>query len=1826
MSTDDTTSKPQQAAGAEQKEAEEKQKDAKPQAAAPKTRGKWRRRFVRTLLALVALALVFRLALAILLPTVIHKTARQLGFDLSYRRLDLNLIGTQAGIWDVVLRPKDGSGEILRNEYAFANISSLALFKLKLVAYRLEADGVSVNVVRNEDGSVPLIDQLNAAFASSTPKPSKPLRFESPLTVEAVRLHHVKVDVTDRSVSPPFHDTLTMDLRVSDLGGAGGPVTLDVEVFTKSMLQALRVQGDATLAGDAMNASVTFGLYGLRLHDAQAYLASLGVRSSEVPVSLTGVADVALKLTPGQQAAMNGTAAVRDVRLLGGADEAVALKQAQVQIAELSPSRLHVSKVAAQGGLLRLTRTPEGLITFATLSPSPATQPATAPAMTAPALATAPPATAPAGTPFNWRLDELVATDLRGEFRDQLAAPERKFEAAVRSFEVRNLAATGKPDDVATLKLAMAVPNVAADVKIEGRATPFADAPGATIVFDATGVRPDAIRPYLRPLGIEPTLAAGTFHATLEASAKDLTGESPQLAFALNDVRLDDGGAGLLRMDSVRVMGLKRDPASGAIEVAQIAATGPTLTVRRLDEQTIEVPGVRYRRASSPRAAVTAAAPGSAGASPSQGADSGRPPLPVVRIGKLTWGGANVRLEDRSTAGTEPIDLSDAQLELSGFVLDLRPDAPPAQPGKITGRFKSPGLAEAVTLDGTLTPGAGSMAADVTVGGTGLDLRRLAPYLKPLGIEPWLARGALKAAARATIAQSDQALRLAADVHDVELSDGDARLLALEKLGVDRVEISAAGYDVGDVTVSKPFARVERDADGGLIAAGVKLLTAAPSTRPSTRPAVAAAPATQSTQPAAAPDPFTVLAALPPVSLKSLKLDGAEVDWVDRVAAKPVELKLIAGATVQSLALNRGKPLDAQYELVLSSPTLAEKLRVAGAVQSQPDSISLTADVEASGLRPQGVAGYLPPGVEPAMKSGSFKTTARATLARHPDGGLRGEFNVDALALRDGAADAPPLAALQAVQVALDRLDLATGDAAVSKIAISGIEASAVRDVSGAIEVGGLRFTPAAPPTGAAAPEAAAAPAAPMAATPADLQAIVTQSKQAMPLFAAESIDVRVKRLSFEDRLRKAEPVALTDFRLTSDGPVRLLGPKPESEPPVKLNLAGAVEPAVKHFDVAVQAAPFAERPTAKVSVEATGIDGDAVTRIAPELVELIDGNPLTDGRFATALEAEANVRRRGPTQIDLSRGLELTFSMTKTALRAGEKGPVLAGVGLVRGEQVKIDVRSGDVTARTLEVNDLVANAWREKSGIYVLGMRVKGTEVKEAGDKVVTDTQATLASAASAEAPANAAKPQAATDETKPEVRIDRLMVSGIDFRFEDRALDPPVLIPITSLEAEARGLSSLMLEKERPVRFSVALGAGKVSLPKKLHGGALSGALGDLAKLAGGKKVDAAPEIEDRDFFAQIVANGNVKLFPKPSGRAQVSLNGVELAAIRGLASSEGIGLNGGVFDGRVELRTRDDEKLDVRSRFVLTDLSLTEPANGPIVRYLGLPAPLDVVIAAVEAPDQSITLPLHFQVDGATPKGIGPAAVGAVSQVLLTAVASTPVKAVTGVVGLFGDVHKETEIVQEPPVYLEFPPGVTALDPSSQAKLASILGRARRDKSVRVVIEHELGSADLAVAAKRANPPAQQVAVLADNVRSRRRDLLQRRADLLGPARVAAAQGAARGGTAGAGSAQLAEYRQVQDELAAVEGALDRLYDLQRPGAERQTDRRTRAAALELADARLAGARATAQSLLDPAAAERVRVGTSRFVSHGDGKSRLILTVARSVPKGKRPRGG
>jgi hypothetical protein len=300
-------------------------------------------------------------------------------------------------------------------------------------------------------------------------------------------------------------------------------------------------------------------------------------------------------------------------------------------------------------------------------------------------------------------------------------------------------------------------------------------------------------------------------------------------------------------------------------------------------------------------------------------------------------------------------------------------------------------------------------------------------------------------------------------------------------------------------------------------------------------------------------------------------------------------------------------------------------------------------------------------------------------------------------------------------------------------------------------------------------------------------------------------------------------------------------------------------------------------------------------------------------------------------------------------------------------------------------------------------------------------------------------------------------------------------------------------------------------------------------------------------------------------------------------------------------------------------VLTDLQVSEPPDGPIFRYLHLPAPLNVGLAAVRDPEGSITIPLDVPIKKGklAPADVNNAVVGAVGAIVGTAIASAPVKAasaavdtVTDVVGAFtplGFLFKKPPAEQ--PFAITFAAGDTTLSGQALTGIEASVDKLRKDEKLELTIRHELSAGDVERAAVLANPSTEDARRLAVQLRARRGELLQLRAELIGRGKVALASAGP-----GRGDSTIDQLRAVQRELAGVEDGLDQMYELLRPGADRLALRRTRQVALQIAQARLDAVEAAVLVSGIPGLEKRLHASRPQFTpsdAAGGGQATLLI---------------
>lgn len=411
--------------------------------------------------------------------------------------------------------------------------------------------------------------------------------------------------------------------------------------------------------------------------------------------------------------------------------------------------------------------------------------------------------------------------------------------------------------------------------------------------------------------------------------------------------------------------------------------------------------------------------------------------------------------------------------------------------------------------------------------------------------------------------------------------------------------------------------------------------------------------------------------------------------------------------------------------------------------------------------------------------------------------------------------------------------------------------------------------------------------------------------------------------------------------------------------------------------------------------------------------------------------------------------------------------------------------------------------------------------------------------------------------------ELRIDEIFIAGDALHFEDRTVEPVMVLPITGWDLEAKRFSTLALQGERPFRFRLSLYGGELSLPERTSGNLVGGLLGSVTTLATGGKDEF--EMESRPLFDEFLVRGNLALGTAPKGWVQARVRALELPAFRGAAAAAGVDIGDGLMDESAMVNLDGQGGLRVSSTTRFSYLSLSEPAGGPISTYLKLPAPLDSVLFALKDEDGDQTIPLNVAIaDGGASMGT---ILGAVSKALGTliaeALASSPMRVLGGVTDLVGFGGKPIELTGDEWVRLDYAPGEMQVPAQAQAQVEPLLALLRKDPTLYLEVEQVMGQADITQAAQLANPSPERCLELAAHYRQRRSALTQERAQVAAAVRLAYATGEVEEATARA-----TDLRRLDRDLATTETALDQVLERTTDRGARAQTRRTKSAALEV----------------------------------------------------------
>ncbi len=897
--------------------------------------------------------------------------------------------------------------------------------------------------------------------------------------------------------------------------------------------------------------------------------------------------------------------------------------------------------------------------------------------------------------------------------------------------------------------------------------------------------------------------------------------------------------------------------------------------------------------------------------------------------------------------------------------------------------------------------------------------------------------------------------------------------------------------------------------------------------------------------------------------VREASMERAHFAWKDWTIDPPIETALFMEASAKNVG-SQGERCE--FAAHIRVPDTIESLDVTGGAVLETQAASVEASVTASGIRSGPAARLLPPGIELESRDGRFSGRLRAEIAMPAEGGLRARLAASDIEWRDGSAD--PWFACRRASLEVPRFDAAAGVLTIGPVSVEGLSLAAEHDDRGALHALGMRIEPVEDTHRSATSSKGSGAVAPRA-----------QGDALMPLSRVElagSVALALERFTYRDARRGPQARALAGrVGVRIEGPCTVLDESPQATTPIAWSVDGSIAGLVDAWRIEGVARPFAEDPDLTLALAANGVRTQGIVELLPELAGRMRGD-IESGTLEGRLDVKLDVRRSRRADSWLVEPFGAEVRLEGLAFRDAPHGEVLAGVDSITAEVERVDRARGLVHVKSVDI--------QHPRGVA----RWDGTELSALGLAIhVAASSAEPGASDASSHPARVTDSSALSEDTS-EVRLDRLTISGVAAEMRDATRAPEIVHTLGGLDVEVQGLTTRALRENVPMRFhAVVTGA-----PPKL-----------------GVPIEAAsPEPEtSAPVFEELVVSGNVALRPQMSGWVRMNLSGLELQPIASAAARDSaVRVEDGSLDLRVDAKLKGDAGTKVQTTLVFSDLDVEEPAGGPLESTLSLPVALNAALFLLRNPAGEHRVSTGFTIgrDGVSSGEIALTATAAFAQVFAVALAGAPLR-------LLGALVPDAEAEERGPRALKeivFAPGSSELPPRTADALFELHKQFTSNRNLSIEIRHELSAGDVDRAEAFANPPQEECRELVTRARQRRAELLRERAVATSQARALFAVGATE---AQAASARL---RHVDRELASVESGLDQVLAILRSNAPTRARKRTRVAALAIAQARLDAVQSLLRMDIEREDLERIEVRAPRFeVSPGSGVGKVVIVL-------------
>ncbi len=1768
-----------------------KHRTPKKSASSPVTPRKSRRRRLAGIgLGLLLFLVVCRLVLWLSLPRILERTLSDYGLSAQYEQLNLTLLAGDMELWHLTLNHNDAPDALASIEYCRADISLRTLLRGRLVIRRLEVDGMDASLHRETNGHFtgwqPLITSLltSAAEASDSQTDrtqSLPRTLAPPLRLDAFRLQHVHIHVVDASVTPWFESHLDLNLRVSDIGSDTRPTRFQTIVSSRPMLDQCVLEGTCNASDGELSLSVTCLTKGLHPYSLKEYLALAHIEpvgktidggfAGQIKLTLTDTNDQTMAdangLSPSSTTGLGISIDLQEMGLAVDGQENLGLSQLALTAQLVMPNTLIIDRVGISGGRAHVWRTEHGALVVTGLTVLDAEQSAD---VNSPGVSTdtADPSTSPdTADPLQWGIVNLDMRDMKLILHDESITPQHQLSLELQDLSLGGLNHFYQSDPSRTrIEGTLTLPGIIERLRVAGQADLKPLDKSLDLQITADGIDPTALTPYLEPLGITSTLKKGQLTSHLQVDLHHGPDQAPLVANLTLDKVIYQDEQELFGLDTLAVHGLNLNPKAKHLKIDQVEIAGQRLAMTRDKTGNLRVLGFTFPIEKAPRipsGPKPEASTNPTVAGPPPSANEPAPPvLPYhLELGQLIWKNNSITLTDETAVLADGNAISfngGFDLSLKHIDIDFTADANASSPGELEFNGRLPGILESASLTGSVSMEQPDLVFDTQLTATGVQGHKLAWYLKPLGVEPRFESGDLKATLSGRVHPQDTGLQLNASLRDVQFEDAGAPLFSVRSVDINDMSMAPDSVQVQTLRISQPRLTVQRTQDKVLIVAGIHPL------------------------PSDAADPSGAKA----LRLDHLSIQDSWIDWIDH-AIKPtaIAVGIKSQVTLEHFAVGTESLQPANIDMTVSIPGLMQEAQALGQIRLDPNHQHINLAVKANGIHSEFVDRYLPDSLKLVLKDGRFSTRIRANQTIDVNGLHQADLVISDLNYQDGP-NTPPLLTWDRAETQLSFTDPCTA-VVVDTIALSGFAAQITRSEQGVLELGGLGFRTAVESpvqTELVAPTSGNEPNKPAPVT----IALPDSTPRTFPDITVKQVDLAFDQITYQDQSRpEADPIVVDHLTLTNREPLQLLGQDPQSNPPLLLDINGAIQPLVETVAIDVNMAPFAPDPLMHIDLDINGITGPGLCAIAPELTEVLDGNDLDRGRLTGQFDLGLKLTRRHALDFKADRPFGINLDVRDLQFSNGDANNVLLGLDELHVEAPHIFLPQQRYQVKRIEILQPQLRIQKQADQLNILDLLVKIPE------KTVTtepnDVNAPTTSVAQV---------TPVTDANTPgvELRLDQLVISGLDLSYTDTDVQPPTVIPLKGLDFEMNGFTTETLEKPKPLRFNLILTAGKVDLP--------SGTKSDP------NRITALPQGQ---LFQEISATGRLMQGPQPTGWIKGGVSGLELRGLAGMAAQEEIVIKNGVLDMGLDVRLKDNGRAATAAQWVLSDLSISESERGFLSKLFKLPAPLPTVLFILKDGQGAIRIPTRFSVpkDGLSQGQIVTAATGAAGAVIARAVAQSPTRMLKLTTGLLGGSDKESSTTFDP-VILPFDDGRIALSTVQRIRLEDLFKQLAKDKKLQLTLRHQIGAGDIQQAEALVNPSEQDKLALIERLTHTKTNLLQQRRHLLNEAQATYANG---------GMAETFQAREalnaINTQLGRIEQSLDQILEMMRPGTDYAAQRRTRQAAIAMGKARLMAlySRFLAQELSD-----RVKIAQPTFTSPQDNAlGTITISLSRKITK-------